>query len=210
VTVAADGLERCPWALSAPAYPPYLAYHDDEWGRPVRGERELYERISLEAFQSGLAWITVLRKREAFRSAFAGFDPQVVAEYDEADVDRLMTDAGIIRNRRKIEATVANARAVLDLSGDLTDLLWSFAPDPPPPPPVTVEDVPAVTPESAAMAKALRARGFRFVGPTTAYALMQATGMVDDHLASCAFRGAGQRPSNVGRSLATNDATALR
>jgi DNA-3-methyladenine glycosylase I len=201
---------RCPWALSVPSYPPYVAYHDDEWGRPVRGERQLYERISLEAFQSGLSWLTVLRKREAFRAAFAGFAPEVVAEYDEADVDRLMADPGIIRNRRKIEATVANARAVLELDGGLTDLLWSFAPDPPPPAPVAAGDVPAVTAESTAMAKALRSKGFRFVGPTTAYALMQATGMVDDHLESCAFRGVGQRPSKRGRSLATNAATALR
>jgi DNA-3-methyladenine glycosylase I len=183
-----DGVPRCPWALAAPGYPGYLTYHDEEWGRPVRDDRGLYERITLEAFQSGLAWITVLRKRESFREAFSGFDPAVVAEYDEADVARLLGDPGIIRNRRKVEAAITNARAVLELSGGLTDLLWSFAPDPPPPAPRTVADVPAVTPESTAMAKALRAHGFRFVGPTTAYALMQATGMVDDHLADCAFR----------------------
>ena len=184
-----DGRPRCPWALAVPSYPPYLAYHDEEWGRPVRGDRALYERISLEAFQSGLAWVTVLRKREAFRAAFAGFDPAVVAEYDEHDVERLLADPGIIRNRAKIEATVANARAVLDLSGGLTDLLWSLAPDVPGPAPTTQDEIPAVTPESTAMAKVLRAHGFRFVGPTTAYALMQATGMVDDHVAGCWRRG---------------------
>jgi DNA-3-methyladenine glycosylase I len=182
-----DGRVRCPWAVGTPEY---VAYHDDEWGRPLRGEAELFERISLEAFQSGLAWITVLRKRDAFRRAFAGFDPAVVAEYDGTDVDRLLADPGIIRNRAKITATVANARVVLDLAGGLTDLLWSFAPDGPRSAPVTVADVPAVTPESTAMAKELKRRGFRFVGPTTAYALMQATGMVDDHLASCFRRAA--------------------
>jgi DNA-3-methyladenine glycosylase I len=188
MTVASDGRTRCPWALSTPDY---IAYHDDEWGRPVRGDQALFERISLEAFQSGLSWITVLRKRESFRQAFAGFAPEVVAEYDQDDVDRLLADAGIIRNRQKIEATVANARAVLALDGGLTDLLWSFAPSGPRPAPRTLADVPAVTPESTAMAKALRGKGFRFVGPTTAYALMQATGMVDDHLADCWRRGAG-------------------
>ena len=188
MTVGRDGLLRCPWALSVPSYPAYCTYHDEEWGRAVRGDQPLFERLSLEAFQSGLAWLTVLRKRESFRTAFAGFDPAVVAEYDERDVDRLLGDPGIIRNRRKVEAVIANARAVLELSGGLTELLWSFAPDPPAPAPRTVSDVPAVTPESTAMAKALRAEGFRFVGPTTAYALMQATGMVNDHLADCAFR----------------------
>jgi DNA-3-methyladenine glycosylase I len=187
MTVSRDGRTRCPWAISTPEY---IAYHDDEWGRPVRGDQALFERISLEAFQSGLSWITVLRKREAFRKAFAGFDPVVVAEYGDDDVDRLLVDAGIIRNRQKIVATVANARAVLELSGGLTDLLWSFAPAGPRPAPRTVADVPAVTPESTAMAKALRAKGFRFVGPTTSYALMQATGIVDDHLADCWRRAA--------------------
>lgn len=185
-----DGRVRCPWAAAAPSYPAYVVYHDEEWGRPVRGDQALFERISLEAFQSGLAWVTVLRKREAFRAAFAGFDPEVVAGYDAQDVVRLLGDPGIIRNRSKIEATVANARAVVELSGGLTDLLWSFAPAQKGPAPRVHEDVPAVTPESTAMAKALRAHGFRFVGPTTAYALMQATGMVDDHLAGCWRRGA--------------------
>jgi DNA-3-methyladenine glycosylase I len=178
---------RCPWATATA--PEYVAYHDDEWGRPVRGEVELYERLSLEAFQSGLSWITILRKRDAFRAAFKGFDPAIVASYDEGDVARLLADTGIVRNRAKIQATIANARAVLDLDGGLPELLWSFAPDPAArPTPLTPADVPSASPESTAMAKALRRRGFRFVGPTTAYALMQATGMVDDHLAGCWVR----------------------
>ncbi len=185
--VGEDGLARCPWAVSTPDY---VAYHDEEWGRPVRGDRLLYERLTLEAFQSGLSWITILRKREAFRRAFGGFDPAVVASYDEGDVERLLGDAGIVRNRAKIEAAVANARRVVELDGGLTELLWSFAPGPLPAPETTA-DVPAVTPESTAMAKELRRRGFRFVGPTTAYALMQATGMVDDHLATCHARRRG-------------------
>ncbi|HET6560970.1 MAG TPA: DNA-3-methyladenine glycosylase I [Marmoricola sp.] len=181
-----DGLTRCAWAVSTPDY---VAYHDEEWGRPVRGDRLLYERMTLEAFQSGLSWITILRKREAFRRAFAAFDPSVVASFGDADVDRLLGDAGIVRNRAKIEAAIANAGRVVELDGGLTDLLWSFAP-PPRPAPQTLADVPAVTAESTAMAKELRRRGFRFVGPTTAYALMQATGMVDDHLATC-YRRSG-------------------
>ena len=186
-----DGHPRCPWGLSAPEY---VAYHDDEWGRPVRGDAALFERLTLEAFQSGLSWLTILRKREAFRAAFSGFDPAVVAGYDEADVARLLADPGIVRNRAKIEAAVANARAVLALDGSLDDLLWSFAPEQPGPAPVSVAEVPATTPESTAMAKALKRRGFRFVGPTTAYALMQATGMVDDHLAGC-WRRRGELPA---------------
>ncbi len=181
-----DGRLRCPWAGSDPLY---VGYHDDEWGMPLHGDGELYERLVLEGFQSGLAWITVLRKRPAFREAFAGFDPAVVAAFGPHDVDRLMTDARIVRNRAKIEAAVVNARAALDVPGGLGALLWSFAPDRPPAAPVTLADVPAVTPESTAMAKELKRRGFRFVGPTTAYALMQATGMVDDHLAACWLRG---------------------
>jgi DNA-3-methyladenine glycosylase I len=190
--VGDDGLARCPWGVSTPDY---VAYHDEEWGRPVRGDRLLYERLTLEAFQSGLSWITILRKREAFREAFAGFDPAVVASFDESDVDRLLADAGIVRNRAKIEAAVANARCVVELDGGLTELLWSFAPVLRPAP-RTPADVPAVTPESTAMAKELRRRGFRFVGPTTAYALMQATGMVDDHLADC-FRSADRTAGEV-------------
>ena len=181
----ADGVLRCPWGLSAPEY---VAYHDEEWGRPVHGDAALYERVCLEAFQSGLSWITILRKREAFRAAFAGFDPVRVAGFGEADVERLLADAGIVRNRAKILAAIENARATLALSGGLDGLLWSFAPDGDRPAPTTPDDVPAVTPESTAMSKALKRNGFRFVGPTTAYALMQATGMVDDHLVGCAFR----------------------
>jgi DNA-3-methyladenine glycosylase I len=180
-----DGLPRCPWGLSTPDY---VAYHDEEWGRPLHGDAALYERLSLEAFQSGLSWITILRKRPAFRAAFAGFDPQVVSTYGEADVARLLADAGIVRNRAKVEATIANARAILDLDEPLDTLLWSFAPPADRPAPRTRADLAATTPESVAMAKALKKKGFRFVGPTTAYALMQATGMVDDHLADCAFR----------------------
>ncbi len=184
-----DGRARCAWAGSAPEY---LAYHDTEWGRPLRGDQALFERLSLEAFQSGLSWITILRKREAFRAAFRGFDVDQVAAFGEDDVARLLADAGIVRNRAKIEATVSNARAVLDLDVALSDLLWSFAPDRPTVP-ARAGDVAAVTAESTAMAKELRRRGFRFVGPTTSYALMQATGMVDDHLAGCWVRH-GTRP----------------
>jgi DNA-3-methyladenine glycosylase I len=187
VVIGADGLARCPWGASAPDY---LAYHDTEWGKALHGDTALFERVSLEAFQSGLSWITILRKRPAFRAAFAGFEPAHVARFDEADVERLLADAGIVRNRAKVLATIANARAVLDLDGSLDELLWSFAPRPPRPAPRGFGDVPAVTDESTAMAKALKRHGFRFVGPTTAYALMQATGMVNDHLADCAFRNA--------------------
>jgi DNA-3-methyladenine glycosylase I len=176
----ADGLLRCFWAGSAPEY---IAYHDEEWGRPIHDDRGLYERMTLEAFQSGLAWITILRKRENFRAAFAGFDPSVVASFGEQDVARLMADAGIVRNRLKIEAAIANARAALDVP--LAELIWSFAPDPRPPRPRTRADGRAVTPESTALAKALKKHGFRFVGPTTAYALMQACGLVDDHFEGC-------------------------
>ncbi len=181
-----DGRRRCPWALSAPEY---VAYHDEEWGRPVRGDRALYERLTLEAFQSGLSWITILRKREAFRAAFAGFDPAVVAAFDDDDVARLMAQAAIVRNRAKIDAAISNARAVLALEGGLSDLLWSYAPPAERDAPRTLADVPATTAESVALARELKRRGFRFVGPTTAYALMQATGMVDDHLADCWVRG---------------------
>ena len=177
-----DGLSRCPWAASGPEL--MVDYHDREWGRPLRGRTELFERISLEAFQSGLSWLVILRKRESFRSAFDGFDIDTVAAYSGRDVDRLMADTGIVRNRAKIEATIANARAVAALDTDLPELLWSFAP-PPRPQPATMAEVPSQTPESAALARELRRRGFRFVGPTTAYALMQATGMVDDHVRDC-------------------------
>ncbi|HET9143524.1 DNA-3-methyladenine glycosylase I, partial [Actinophytocola sp.] len=157
-----------------------------EWGVPLRGEAALYERLTLEAFQSGLSWITILRKRPAFRAAFAGFDPAAVAAFGPADVSRLMSDAGIVRNRAKIDAAINNARAIAGLDIPLDELLWSFAPDPAARPrPATPAEVPATTPESKAMAKELKRRGFTFVGPTTCYALMQATGMVDDHLTTC-------------------------
>jgi DNA-3-methyladenine glycosylase I len=170
---------RCWWAVSTPAY---VAYHDDEWGRPVHDDLKLYEKLCLESFQSGLSWITILRKRENFRAAFAGFDPVRVAEFGEEDVARLMADIGIVRNRAKIDATIANARAALDVP--LSELIWSFAP-PARPRPRVLSEVPAVTPESTALSKALKKRGFRFVGPTTAYALMQACGLVDDHIEGC-------------------------
>ncbi len=178
-----DGFLRCPWG----ADPAMLEYHDQEWGRELRGDVALFERISLEAFQSGLSWAIILRKREGFRVAFAGFDPEAVAAFGPADVERLLADAGIVRNRLKVEATISNARTLTALDTSFSDLLWSFAPDEHPAP-SRIGDVPATTPESVAMAKELKRRGFRFVGPTTAYALMQATGMVNDHLARCAFR----------------------
>ncbi|MGI5213229.1 DNA-3-methyladenine glycosylase I [Plantactinospora sp. CA-290183] len=178
----ADGLARCAWGASTPDY---QAYHDEEWGRRLHGDDGLYERLTLEAFQSGLSWLTILRKRPAFRAAFDGFHLETVAGYGPADVARLLADAGIVRNRAKIEAAVANARAAIALPDGLAALLWSFAPPPRAARPRSFAEVPAVTPESTAMAKALKKRGFRFVGPTTAYALMQATGMVDDHLADC-------------------------
>ncbi|MEU6518009.1 DNA-3-methyladenine glycosylase I [Streptomyces sp. NPDC046978] len=182
-----DGVLRCPWALSTEDY---VAYHDEEWGRPVRGDDALYERLSLEAFQSGLSWITILRRRERFRAAFADFRIAKVAAFTEADQERLLTDPGIIRNRAKISATLANARVLAGWApGELDELIWSFAPDRASrPAPKTLSDVPAVTAESTALSKALKGRGIRFVGPTTAYALMQACGLVDDHLADCAAR----------------------
>ncbi|WUK17075.1 DNA-3-methyladenine glycosylase I [Kitasatospora sp. NBC_00374] len=176
---------RCGWGESTDDY---RVYHDTEWGRPVHGEDPLFERISLEAFQSGLSWITILRRREGFRAAFAGFRIAEVAEFGPADTERLLQDEGIIRNRAKIEATVANARAARELDGGLDALVWRFAADPDRPAPRTLAEVPAVTPESTALAKELKKNGFRFVGPTTAYALMQACGLVDDHLADCHVR----------------------
>ena len=185
-----DGRTRCSWAdFSGERWATddsvlYRDYHDTEWGQPLRGDRELFERMTLEAFQSGLSWLIILRKRDNFRTAFQRFDADVIARFGDGDVERLMADAGIVRNRAKIEATIANARAIADLDVGLSELLWSFAPEPRPRP-GAMSEVPAVTPESTAMAKELKRRGFKFVGPTTAYALMQATGMVDDHLASC-------------------------
>ena len=183
-------MDRCAWALSAPEY---LAYHDQEWGTPLRGDDALYERLTLEAFQSGLSWITILRKRPAFRTAFAGFGIEAVAEFGDEDVERLMADPGIVRNRAKVTAAVRNARAARALPDGLSALLWSFAPPGPRLRPQTLADVPATSPESVAMAKELKRRGFAFVGPTTGYALMQATGMVDDHVATCFRAGAADR-----------------
>ncbi|MFG3600442.1 DNA-3-methyladenine glycosylase I [Micromonospora chersina] len=182
LVTGADGLPRCAWGASTPDY---AVYHDEEWGRPLRGDDALYERLTLEAFQSGLSWLTILRKRPAFRLAFDEFRIDKVADYGEADVARLLADAGIVRNRAKVEAAIANARAALALPDGLSALLWSYAPPPRAARPRSFGEVPALTPESTAMAKALKKSGFRFVGPTTAYALMQATGMVDDHLAGC-------------------------
>jgi DNA-3-methyladenine glycosylase I len=174
---------RCAWANSAPEY---VAYHDAEWGTELHGDVALFERMSLEAFQSGLSWLIILRKRPAFRAAFAGFDIETVAGFGAADVDRLLADAGIVRNRAKIEATVRNARAARTAVPEGLDaLLWSFAPTGRRRRPRTLAEVPSTAPESVALAKELKRRGFRFVGPTTAYALMQATGMVDDHVATC-------------------------
>jgi DNA-3-methyladenine glycosylase I len=177
---------RCPWATSAPEY---ALYHDEEWGTPLRGDDALFERLCLEGFQSGLSWITILRKRPAFRAAFAGFAIDAVAAFGADDEARLLADPGIVRNRAKITASIRNARAAQELPEGLSALLWSFAPTEARPRPATVADVPATSPESVAMAKELKRRGFVFVGPTTAYALMQATGMVDDHVADC-FRAA--------------------
>ncbi|MGI5492438.1 DNA-3-methyladenine glycosylase I [Microtetraspora malaysiensis] len=175
---------RCAWATSAPDY---IAYHDEEWGRPVRGDDLVFERVTLEAFQSGLSWLTILRKRENFRAAFAGFSIEKVAAFDESDVERLMGDAGIVRNRAKVEAALANARAALELPGGLSDLVWKYA-DLSTPAPPTPADILAQTPASKALAKELKQNGFRFVGPTTAYALMQAIGLVNDHVADCWVR----------------------
>jgi DNA-3-methyladenine glycosylase I len=182
LVIGADGKARCFWGGSSPEY---VAYHDTEWGRPVLGDDALFERMTLEAFQSGLAWITILRKRESFRTAFDHFSIAAVARFGEADATRLMADPGIVRNRMKVDAALHNARVALDLPDGLAKLLWSYAPEPRPGRPATRAEVPATTPESTAMAKDLKKRGFKFVGPTTAYALMQATGMVDDHLAGC-------------------------
>jgi DNA-3-methyladenine glycosylase I len=178
-----DGVRRCRWAGSDPLYIPY---HDEEWGRPLRGDDALFEVLTLEGFQAGLSWLTILRKRQAFRSAFARFRIAKVAAFDEGDVERLMGDAGIVRNRAKIEATIGNARAAKELGRDgLTELLWSFAPPPRKRRLRAFAEIPAETAESKALSKELKRRGFRFVGPTIIYALMQAVGMVDDHLAGC-------------------------
>jgi DNA-3-methyladenine glycosylase I len=183
-----DGRLRCPWGLSAPEY---LAYHDEEWGRPVHGDQVIFERLSLEAFQSGLSWLTILRKRENFRKAFARFDPATVAAFGPDDVQRLLSDQGIVRNRAKINAVITNARATLTLPAGLSELVWSFA-DPSAAssaqPPRTLADLPAQTPASKRLSAELRKHGFTFTGPVTAYATMQACGLVNDHLADCFVR----------------------
>ncbi len=179
-----DGRLRCPWGLSAPEY---LAYHDQEWGRPLRGDIPVFERLCLEGFQSGLSWLTILRKRENFRAAFAGFDPGQVAAFGDADVARLMADPGIVRNRAKINATITNARAALGLPGGLSALVWKYAGEPASAP-RTLADLPSATPASTALSAELRRHGFTFTGPVTAYATMQACGIVNDHLAGCFCR----------------------
>ena len=179
-----DGKLRCPWGVSAPEY---LAYHDEEWGRPLRGDVPVFERLCLEGFQSGLSWLTILRKRENFRAAFAGFDLAAVAAFGDADVARLLADSGIVRNRAKISATIGNARAALDLPGGLSALVWKYAGEPAEAP-QTLADLPAATPASTALSKELRKHGFTFTGPVTAYATMQACGIVNDHLAGCFCR----------------------
>ncbi|WP_195907890.1 DNA-3-methyladenine glycosylase I [Microbacterium gorillae] len=182
VVTGPDGFDRCGWVGDDAEY---RRYHDEEWGRPLHGDRALFEKMSLEGFQAGLSWITILRKRENFRAAFGGFDPVTVAEFTEPDVERLMADAGIVRNRAKILAAIANAALVREMAeGELDALMWSFAPAPRPRP-EHLADIPAETPESVALSRALRKRGFRFVGPTTMYALMQSSGMVDDHVVGC-------------------------
>jgi DNA-3-methyladenine glycosylase I len=181
-----DARTRCGWVR---ADPDYIAYHDAEWGTPLHGDHKLFEKIALEGFQAGLSWITILRRRPGFRAAFDGFDLATVAAYDDADVDRLLADERIIRNRAKIAATISNAIAVLELTRDdpgaLDRLMWGFAPAGSHARPQTWADIPAITPESEALSRELRSRGFKFVGPTTMYALMQSAGMVDDHLAGC-------------------------
>ena len=187
-TASDDGLKRCPWGVDPPEY---RRYHDEEWGRPVTDDVRLFEKLCLEGFQSGLSWLTILRKRDAFRAAFAGFDPAVVAGFGERDVKRLLGDAGIVRHRGKIEATIANARATVEVQaaeGSLADLVWRYKPKPKKAP-RKLEDIPPSTPESMALSKDLKRRGFKFVGPTTVYAAMQSLGLVNDHLAGCHVRG---------------------
>jgi DNA-3-methyladenine glycosylase I len=179
-----DGKLRCPWGLSAPDY---VAYHDEEWGRPVRGDTAIFERLCLEAFQSGLSWLTILRKRENFRAAFAGFDATTIAAFGDQDVARLMADQGIVRNRAKINAVLVNARAALDLPDGLTELVWKYAGEQDHAP-RTLAEVPSSTPASKALSVELRRHGFTFTGPVTAYATMQACGIVNDHLAACFYR----------------------
>ena len=186
VLVGDDGLARCAWAGRDSEY---QRYHDEEWGTPLHGDRPLFEKLSLEGFQAGLSWITILRRRPTFRAAFRNFDIDAVAAFDEADVERLMADPGIIRNRLKVDATIANARVtqalVRERPGALDELIWGFAPSPRDHPPRSLAELPAVTAESTALSSALKKAGYRFVGPTTIYALMQSGGLVDDHVAGC-------------------------
>ena len=187
-----DGLTRCPWGVAPPEY---RLYHDAEWGRPVGEDNRVYEKLCLEGFQSGLSWLTVLRKREAFRSAFANFDPAVVATFGEADIERLLSDASIIRHRAKIEATIANARAVLDLKAagsSLAGLVWAYE-VPAQLPPASMTDLPSSTVQSQELSARLRRLGFRFVGPTTVYSSMQSLGVVNDHLQNCHFRAISEQ-----------------
>ncbi|HEV2452600.1 MAG TPA: DNA-3-methyladenine glycosylase I [Streptosporangiaceae bacterium] len=182
-----DGRLRCPWALSTPEY---ITYHDEEWARPVPDDRGIFERLCLEAFQSGLSWLTILRKRDNFRAAFASFDIPTVARFTPADVARLLADPGIIRNRAKINATITNARAAAELPDGIAALVWSHAPEPSSAAPKTLDDIPASTPGSKALSRDLKLRGFTFTGPVTVYATMQACGIVNDHLSGCFRRGA--------------------
>jgi DNA-3-methyladenine glycosylase I len=187
IVIGADGQPRCAWGASTPEYQPY---HDEEWGRPVGDDNRVYEKICLEGFQSGLSWITILRKREGFRRAFAAFDPVKVARFDDSDVARLLQDAAIVRHRGKILATIANAQATVALREQgvsLAGLVWQYEP-PGRDRPEALGDLPASTPESEALSKQLRKHGFRFVGPTTVYAAMQALGVVNDHLSGCFAR----------------------
>jgi len=196
IIVGDDGLARCGWGA---ADDEYLRYHDEEWGTPQHDPVRLFEKVCLEGFQAGLSWITILRRRPAFREVFHGFDAARVAEMTEADVERLLGDDRIIRHRGKIEATIQNARATLALDVPIEQLLWGYAPPARATAPTSFADVPATTPESTAMSKDLKRRGFRFVGPTTMYALMQAAGIVDDHLAGC-FRAAESRAGDPVRA----------
>ena len=203
VALGADGRQRCFWAVGGA--PEYVAYHDDEWGRPVLDDDRLFERLTLEALQSGLSWLTILRKRPAFRAAFAGFDIAAVAAFDEADSARLLADDGMVRNRLKIEAAIANARAalpVIEEHGSLAAYFWRFRPEAHQAPRSRADFV-AASPESAALAKDLKQRGFRFVGPTTAYSLMQAAGIVNDHVVGCAaFAGVADEQATAAEALA--------
>jgi DNA-3-methyladenine glycosylase I len=191
-----DGLLRCSWGDSTPEYRPY---HDQEWGQPVGDEARIFEKLCLEGFQSGLSWLTILRKREAFRSAFRGFDPAAVAEFSEKDVDRLLGNAAIVRHRGKIEATIANARATVALragGGSLAAVLWRYEVPPRAAPP-SLGEIPPSTPESKELSGELRRLGFRFVGPTTVYAAMQSLGVVNDHVAECYFRAVAEAARRV-------------